>query len=353
MKKIYTDILRFFLFAGIGLVVLYFVYQNQSASYQAQCALDGVPAEKCSLVDKIVTDFQQANWAWISLVWVAFFLSNVSRAMRWQMLIKPLGYTTKFSNGLWSILLGYFANLGLPRMGELVRASAMSKYEKVPLEKLIGTVVVDRLADFATLLLIIGVTFLVEFETLWGYIFKMTGNNSGDHSAKIGMLILVLVMIAAFFIGRKMLPKVRNYGIVIKVEKILVGFLEGFSTIRNLDNPIGFMLHSLFIWLMYYLMLYFCFLAYAPTAHLGLGATLMVFVFGTFGMIIPSPGGMGTYHALVVAGLAIYGVAGQDAFSLANIAFFTTQIFFCFVFGILALIVMPMLNKNYKITTES
>jgi hypothetical protein len=135
------------------------------------------------------------------------------------------------------------------------------------------------------------------------------------------------------------------------LEKIITGFVEGFSTIRNLQNPIGFVLHSLFIWLMYYLMLYFCFQAYAPTATLGFGATLMVFVFGTFGMIIPSPGGMGTYHALIVAGLAIYGVAGQDAFSLANIAFFTTQIFFCFFFGILALMVMPVINKNYKVTT--
>ena len=351
MKKIYTDILRFFLFAGIGFVVLYFVYQNQSASYQAQCALDGVPAEKCSLIDKIITDYRQANWAWISLVWLAFFLSNVSRAMRWQMLIAPLGYHTKLSNGLWSILLGYFANLGLPRMGEIVRASAMSKYEKVPLEKLIGTVVIDRLADFATLLLIIGITFLVEFETLWGYILKMTGNSSSDHSAKIGLLVLLLLFIVALFAMKKMLPKLRNYAIFTKLEKIITGFLEGFSTIRNLQNPIGFVLHSLFIWLMYYLMLYFCFQAYAPTASLGFGATLMVFVFGTFGMIIPSPGGMGTYHALIVAGLAIYGVAGQDAFSLANIAFFTTQIFFCFFFGILALMVMPVINKNYKVTT--
>ena len=194
MKKIYADILRFFLFAGIGFVVLYFVYQKQSTAYHAQCAIDGVPSVKCSLIDKIVTDFQHANWAWISLVWVAFFLSNVSRAMRWQMLIAPLGYTTKLSNGLWSILLGYFANLGLPRMGEIVRASAMSKYEKVPLEKLIGTVVIDRLADFGTLLLIIGITFLIEFETLWGYILKMTGNNSGDHSAKIGLIILLIII---------------------------------------------------------------------------------------------------------------------------------------------------------------
>ena len=347
MKKIFGNLLRFLIFAGIGIAILYYVFQKQSTAFQAQCVLDNVPAEKCSLAQKILTDYQQANWGWLLLVWVAFFLSNVSRAYRWQMLIKPLGYQTKVSNGLWTILLGYFANLGLPRMGEIVRASAMSKYEKIPVEKLIGTVVIDRIADTLTLLLIVGITFLVEFESLWGYLSNMMGSkNSG--SGKLVMIGLIVLFFLGLYIFKLLLPKLRQFALFQKIEKILQGFLEGFSTIKNLESPIMFIVHSLFIWLMYYLMLYFCFLSYAPTAHLGFGAALMVFVFGTFGMVIPSPGGMGTYHALVIAGLTIYGIAGQDGFSLANIAFFTTQIFFCILFGVIALIVLPIINKNYK-----
>lgn len=348
MKKIFGNLLRFLLFAGIGVAILYYVFHKQSIAYQAQCVLDNVPIEKCSLIEKIITDYKDANWGWLLLVWVAFFLSNVSRAYRWQMLIQPLGYKTKVSNGLWTILLGYFANLGLPRMGEIVRASVMSKYEKIPVEKLIGTVVIDRIADSITLLFIVGLTFLVEFDTLWSYLSNMMGNNQGG-SGKVVMIGLIIFLIIGFFIFRKLLPTLRKYAIFQKIEKIFQGFLEGFSTIKNLKNPGLFIFHSLFIWLMYYLMLYFCFLSFAPTAHLGLEAALMVFVFGTFGMVIPSPGGMGTYHALIIAGLAIYGIAGQDSFSLANIAFFTTQIFFCILFGIIALIVLPIINRNYKI----
>jgi uncharacterized membrane protein YbhN (UPF0104 family) len=89
---------------------------------------------------------------------------------------------------------------------------------------------------------------------------------------------------------------------------------------------------------MFYLQCRFNLLAFPPTAHLSASATLMIFLFGTLGFVIPSPGGMGTFHALCIAGLALYGVGGSDAFSYANIAFFTVQIFYNFVAGILALV---------------
>jgi hypothetical protein len=109
-----------------------------------------------------------------------------------------------------------------------------------------------------------------------------------------------------------------------------------------------FLFYSVGIWLMFYLQCYFNLLAFAPTAHLGASAALMVFVFGTLGFVIPSPGGMGTFHALCIAALSLYGVNGGDAFSYANISFFTIQIFYNIVAGILALILLPILNKSLK-----
>jgi len=79
-------------------------------------------------------------------------------------------------------------------------------------------------------------------------------------------------------------------------------------------------------------------------------AALLVFVFGSFGIIIPSPGGMGTYHAMAMAALAIYGIKGDDAFSYANIMFFNVQIVTTIIFGILSLILLPLINKNYHPT---
>lgn len=113
----------------------------------------------------------------------------------------------------------------------------------------------------------------------------------------------------------------------------------------KLKSPAMFTVYSLGIWVMFYLQCYFNLLAFPPTAHLGAGAALMVFVFGTLGFVIPSPGGMGTFHALCIAALALYGINGGDAFSYANISFFAIQIFYNIIGGVLSLVLLPVLNK--------
>ena len=123
--------------------------------------------------------------------------------------------------------------------------------------------------------------------------------------------------------------------------------MAGIKTIKDIERPVLFIIYSLLIWVFYFGMAYFAFFSFGPTAHLGILAALLVFVFGSFGIIIPSPGGMGTYHALAMAALAIYGVRGDDAFSYANIMFFNVQILTTIVFGILSIILLPIINKNY------
>jgi len=140
--------------------------------------------------------------------------------------------------------------------------------------------------------------------------------------------------------------RIQNSGPGKKIRTFILGVIEGLKTIRSLKNPTVFVLHSLNIWLMYYLMLYVGFSAFEPTASLGPLAGLIVFTLGSFGIVIPSPGGMGTYHFLVTAGLMLYGVNGADGFSFANILFFTIQIFGNIIFGILAMVMLPFLNRG-------
>ena len=129
MKKTLVNILKFILFLGLGLGILFLVYRSQNAAYQEECALKGISAADCSLFQKVVTDFQEANYFWVLMVLVAFMLSNVSRAIRWSMLIRPMGYAPRFVNAFLTTVLGYFATLGLPRMGEVVRGASLSQYE--------------------------------------------------------------------------------------------------------------------------------------------------------------------------------------------------------------------------------
>lgn len=344
MKKI----LQFALFLGIGVAVMYLVFKSQNAAYQEQCRLDGIPAEQCSLVDKLLHDFSTVSIGWMLLVAGAFTVSNIFRALRWQMLIEPLGHRAGFANSLLTILLGYFANLGFPRMGEVVRAGSLARYEKIPLEKVMGTLVIDRLMDFLCLGIVVGLAFLFEGQTLLNFIAQNRADGAGgagllQNSLVLTALGLMVAGFAALIIFRN---KIAHLPVYQKIAKLVSGFWAGLRSVFKLKNPALFLFYSGGIWLMFYLQCLFNLKAFPPTASLDAGAAVMIFVFGTLGMVIPSPGGMGTFHALAIAGLALYNVGGSDAFSYANIAFFAIQIFYNLVGGVLALLLLPLLNKT-------
>ena len=170
MKRFIKPFFRFLLFLGIGLTILFFIYNNINSAYLEECALKGIPEESCSLIQKLIDDFASADKFWLLVVLATFMLSNIVRAWRWQMLLKPLGYEVTFANSFLVIMLGYFANLGLPRMGEFVRAGALSRNEGIAFEESMGTIVVDRIMDFICLGIMIVLGFLFNFNAIWRFI---------------------------------------------------------------------------------------------------------------------------------------------------------------------------------------
>ncbi|MCB0703825.1 MAG: flippase-like domain-containing protein [Saprospiraceae bacterium] len=350
MKQLLWNILKILIFFGVGAGILYLVYRDQDAAWQAQCAIDGVPAADCSLIGKILDDFASSNFFWLFLVLVAFSISNISRSARWLMLLRPLGYKPSMVNGFFTIMLGYFANLGFPRIGEVIRAGTFARYEGIPTEKVFGTVVVDRIADVITLALVLAFTFLIEFDRILA-LLRSFGNAGGAESGGGWFKWLVISMLAIGILGGLLVmifwQQVKTSKLYKKVLGIGIGFLDGIRTIQKLEHPGRFILHSLNIWFMYYLMTYLGFHAFAPTAELGALPALMVFTVGALGIVIPSPGGMGTYHALVTACLvSMYGIAKADAFSFANILFFSIQLGCNILLGVMALVVLPIYNRK-------
>ena len=351
-KKILGNLLKFILFLSIGVVIFYLVYRNQNIAYLEQCAQDGVAAEDCSLVEKVLTDFRNANYFWIFMVLLAFLISNVSRAIRWNMLIRPLGYQPRFINAFFTIIIGYFANLGLPRIGEVVRASTMAQYERIPVQKVMGTVVVDRVVDVISILLLTSLAILLEFDTIFQFI-----NEEVSLEERIGGLTnlvlwaggLMVIMAGLFWVFRQRLIQTAIYQ---RVLNIIQGFWQGIQTIAKLDRPWLFILHSINIWFMYYFMTYLCFFAFAPTAHLAPVVALVVFIFGAWGIVIPAPGGMGTYHFMTQTALMMYGVSGEDGFSWANIAFFSIQLGVNILVGLTSWLLLPVINRNYHPKTQ-
>ena len=235
-------------------------------------------------------------------------------------------------------------------MGEVMRAAAFAKFEKVPVEKGMGTIVVERMMDVLCLLAAIGIAFILEFDKLWGWLSENMGSGNSEPGSSFNPILIIvasifILMLIAFLIFKKQIQQTNFYK---KIIKIIKGFWEGISSVWKLDNPWLFIFHSVFIWVMYYAMTFLCFYAFEPTAHLSLTAGLMVFVFGAFGIVIPSPGGMGTYHWLAIAALSFYSIDPITAFSFANISFFSIQIFCNISMGIVSVILLFILNKNYS-----
>lgn len=348
MKDVLLNILKFLLFLSIGLVILYLVYERQNAAYQEDCVLKGIPDAECSLVYKVVSDFGRVNYIWIGLVLLAFTISNISRAVRWKMLIRPLGYEVRTINSFLTVVIGYFANLGLPRMGEIVRPGLLARYEKAPLEKIMGTVVADRIFDVISILLLTGLAFLLEFDRIWAFF-----DEYASLSEKVGGVTNLLwiggalfaVLVTLFVVFRR---QILSSKLGMKVKDLLLGFGQGLQTVRQLDQPGWFIFHSVNIWLMYFLMNYLCFFAFPPTSQLSALAAFIVFIFGGWGIVIPSPGGMGSYHFLVQTALAMYGVSGDDGFSFAMIAFISIQLGCNILIGLIGLIFLPAINRDYE-----
>ncbi|GLR18519.1 lysylphosphatidylglycerol synthase transmembrane domain-containing protein [Portibacter lacus] len=341
--------LKFLVFFASGGIILYLLYRSQANAFAEQCLIDGIPSDDCNYFQKIMTDFRSVKIAWLLLVILMYMASNISRAARWMMMFKPLGHTVKFKNALGTLMIGYFANLGLPRLGEVLRPVALSRYEKISVEKVVGTIVAERALDVIMLLLFIGLALLLEYDRLWSYILENQAILDKVMPILTSPLFYILILIFAvsgILLIRSAWFKKSKLGV--KVFGLVHGLMEGIKSIFNLERPSLFILHTVFIWVMYFLMTRLCFYAFEPTAGLSLVAGLMVFVFGTLGIVFPSPGGMGSYHALIMAGLAIYGVEQADSFSYANIIFFTIQLFCNVFFGLLAYILLPLLNKNYE-----
>lgn len=344
MRKTLQNLLKFLLFFSVGAVIMFLLYRNLDAGYQEYCTQEGIAAADCNLMDKIINDFKSANASYILLALLAYVLSNVSRAMRWDMLLVPLGYTTSFLNRFFTVMLGYFVNLGLPRAGEFARAGALSRYEKIPVEKVMGTIVIGRAMDFIMLFVVIALSMILEFDKIWSFLSENIAQKFTS-TTLVFLGALAILGLGTLLFLYKMRSRFEHNFIYKKITGLLEGLWEGLKSVSKLESPLVFIAHSVFIWLMYYSMNYLIMQAFTPTADLGMVAALVVFLFGGLGIVIPSPGGLGSYHALAIAALMLYGINEFDAFSFANINFFSIQIGCNLLIGFIALLLLPALNR--------
>ena len=326
MKQKFVKLLKFLVFLGIGLLLFWLIYRDQDINR----------------IKSILTNKVNYLWVWLSL----FFglLSHISRTMRWILMIEPLGKRPRMLNTFLAVMVGYLMNMVIPRMGEISRCGVLARYEKLSFTQLVGTVVTERIIDILMLLLLTVIVIVTQFGKILQFLENnpeiMGKINSFAFSPAAMMIIVVLVLLIWFF--RKRLLK---SAALAKIKEFLIKFGEGLRTIKNMKQKKAFILHSVFIWLMYYLMLYVVFFSFDFTSHLSAIAGLTTFVLASYGMVAPVQGGIGAWHFMVIQALFVYGIDKQDGVVFAFLAH-STMTGMLIVMGLISLLVLPFTNRK-------
>lgn len=256
--------------------------------------------------------WQAANKGWLLMMAGIFMIGQVIRAERWRMLMTPTGYTVSFQNSFLSLMVGYLVNLVIPRGGEISRCYNLYKLEGTPVETSFGTVVVERIIDVICLLMLITVAFAVESEKLFAFIDTLPIQASGLSGKLIGVAVaggIVFLLIGIVYWISTKNQKLKSF-----FKRTFEGFKQGFAAIFKLEKKFLFIFYSILIWALYFLMSYCVVMAFKETSELGISAVLSLFAIGSIAMAAPLPGGAGSYHALVPAGLVfLYQIPQAEA----------------------------------------
>lgn len=285
------------------------------------------------------------NFRFILLSLPFGLLANIVRAYRWDLLIQPLGYNPKKSNLIYAVLGNYGVNLVFPRLGEVWRCTMITRYEKISFTKLFGTLITDRLADTISVAFIVIISVIMnlpyfrEFFILHPEVFDAFYNIITSIWLYTGIAIIVVIIWIGFVFFKE-------HPIVRKTKDMLYHIWEGISSIMKMKEKNLFMLYTVLIWFGYYLYFYICFYAFPFTENLGWNRGLIAFGMSSVSMAVPVQGGIGAWHAMVVAVLMGFGLSSTDAGAFALCVHTIQSILFTGLFGLFGVLALPIANRK-------
>lgn len=343
MKKTILAILKYLFFLSVGLGLLWL-------------ALRGLD------FGKIAVEFKNAKYGWLLLSLIPGFIAHLSRAVRWNIMINALGYKTTLGSTFHATIMGYFANTIFPRLGEVTRCTVLSRRQNIPFNGLFGTVIAERVFDLICIIIIAFFVIIAQFGFLRGFLEKMIWvplSSKIPSSTWLVTLIGVSILLAfvLFYILLKIsMPYIRKLSFYRKLRDLLIGFIAGLKTLKNLKQKKAFIAHTVLIWVMYFFMSYIPFRALQSTEHLTLidGTTLLMM--GTLGFVIPVPAGIGAYHWIVAKTLTdLFGIVSESAASFAVLVH-ASQIMLIVALGIFSMIIVTFKKSkplNVKISSNT
>lgn len=330
MRKKIIAALQYTFFLGLGLILLWYSSRN-------------LTREELDMMKKSI---QGAEY-WVAIpAAIVFIASHYSRAIRWKILMEPLGFNPGTRNTFIAVMLSYFFNLLVPRLGEVMKCTLLAKYENAPVDKLVGTMVAERAMDVISLFVVFLITLVFQIDLLGQFARNEYGHLLNFRFDPMSTGVVLLFFTGAFFSIRFFLMRYAHIAVIQKSRSLLSGVWAGLTSIRYLKKKKEFFFHSVFIWAMYLMGIRLGFFAMDSVEHLGIFPAFTILSFGSLAMIV-TQGGIGAYQLAVQNTLTLYGINAVQGLAFGWLLWLFQTLLIIFT-GIMLLILLPLLNKPRK-----
>lgn len=332
MNKRFRTILQYGFFLGLGIFLVWWSVKDLTGNDKSQ----------------IKASLKTARYWLLIPVFGILFLSHLIRAIRWKLLIEPLGYKPSTTNTLFAVFIGYLANQAVPRLGEVLKCTVLARYEKIPADKLVGTIILERVIDAITLLIIFGITLAIQpdiYSQLINTIFNSKKEGGGHKTISSSLALMILGGIIILALVFWMIRNKKNFNdLVLLFKKIGKSIWQGLSAIQHLKKRWWFILLTISMWVLYLSGGYIGFMALKETQHYGINEAFTVLSAGSVGMIA-TPGGIGAYAYLLQKTMQVYGLNEGIALAFGWILWLA-QTTVILIGGLISFVAIPYYNKR-------
>jgi hypothetical protein len=335
MSKTLGNILKLVISLGLGVFIVWITVRQLT------------PAD----IEVVKGVFKRTKYRWVLIGAIVGMISNVARAERWKMLLNSVGYYPKRSNINYSVFVMYAGNMIFPRLGEVTRCTLLYKTDNVPIDKSIGTMVLERVVDVVCMLLIGVLALALEYDLLIKFLNEKFLSHLSFDTQKLSssyFLVFIGILIVTLTGGFFLLYKKKEHPYLAKFWVFVRGMIDGLLSIRRLKNPLLFIFYSALIWGMYTYMIVICYLSLPETSSLGFVSGLAIVFFGGIAFIV-SQGGIGAYPPIVGLVLVLYGVPYEVGFAFGWLVW-SIQTAAVIIFGVISFI---LVSRNFSVTTKT
>lgn len=336
MNKRLSTILKYLIFLGLGLFFVWWSVRGINKEIRTQ----------------INDSLQNARYWLVIPVFGILMLSHLVRALRWHLLISSLGYHPKKINTFFAVMIGYLTNLAFPRLGEVLKCTMLAKYEKVPADKLIGTIILERIVDAISLLIVFGITLALQphiYTDLINAFFEVSDQKEKKKVSGFVIAAIIIGIIVIFLALWMIIKKKKISDVVALFKKIGRSIWQGVSAVKHLKKRGLFIFYSAFLWSLYFIGGYVGFYALQETEQYGIKEAFTILSTGSIGMIM-TPGGIGAYALLIQKTMQTYGLQEGPAVAFGWILWIV-QTGVILIGGLVSFALTPYFTKRRKIET--